>query len=64
MVMTTSNLYVDGTIRFPQELVDIGYDDLECETKESGRKYLDPEGHSYPSITTVLKILSEEGIAA
>ena len=64
MVMTTSGVYVDGTTRFEQELIDIGYDDLECETKESGRKYLDPEGHSYPSITTVLKILSEEGIAA
>ena len=65
MVMTTSNLYVDGsTQRFPHELINIGYDDLECETKESGRKYLDPDGHSYPSITTVLKHLSEEGIAA
>ena len=64
MAMTTSNIYVDGSVRFEQELIDIGYDDLKTETKESGRTYLDPEGHSYPSITTVLKILSEEGIAA
>ena len=35
--MTTSNLYADGGIRFEQDLVDIGYNDLECETKETGR---------------------------
>ena len=64
MPMRTSDLYVDGSIRFPQEPVDIGYEDLKTETKESGRTYLDPDGHAYPSITTVLKILSEEGIAA
>ena len=64
MPMRTSDLYVDGSIRFEQDLVDIGYTDLECETKETGRNYLDPEGNAYPSITTVLKILSEEGIAA
>ena len=34
MVMTTSGVYVDGTTRFEQELIDIGYDDLKCETKE------------------------------
>ena len=33
MVMTTSGVYVDGTTRFEQELIDIGYDDLKCETK-------------------------------
>ena len=64
MIMTTSNLYVDGnTQRFPQELVNIGYDDLKTETLDTGRTYLDPEGNPYPSVTTVLKILSEEGIA-
>ena len=57
MPMRTSDLYVDGSIRFPQEPVDIGYEDLKTETKESGRTYLDPDGHAYPSITTVLKII-------
>jgi len=38
------------------------YDDLTCETQESGRKYVTPFGMAYPSVTTVLSILSEEGI--
>lgn len=42
----------------------LDYNDLECETNESGRKYLTPKGESYPSITTVLSILSEKSIAA
>lgn len=42
---------------------ELEYKDLECETKESGRKYLTPKGERYPSITTVLSILSEKSIA-
>jgi len=42
---------------------ELDYKDLECETKESGRKYLTPKGERYPSITTVLSILSEKSIA-
>jgi genome maintenance exonuclease 1 len=43
--------------------VDLGYDDLDCTTSETGRVYLHPrEGREYPSITTVLKVLSDEGI--
>jgi len=38
------------------------YEDLICETRESGRKYITPLGRAYPSVTTVLSILSEEGI--
>jgi genome maintenance exonuclease 1 len=38
------------------------YDDLKCETRESGRKYITPLGRAYPSVTTVLSILSKEGI--
>lgn len=34
--------------------VDLGYSDLDCETKTTGRKYFTPEGKSFPSITTVL----------
>jgi len=40
------------------------YDDLVCETKESGRKYITPEGNAYPSATTVLSILTKKHIDA
>jgi len=51
-------------MNFLHETVKLDYEDLKCETKPSGRTYLDPDGHSYPSITTVLSILSEEAIQA
>ena len=35
---------------------------LTRETTESGRKYFTPEGNAYPSITTVLGILSKQSI--
>lgn len=34
------------------------------ETLSTGRTYVTPEGNKYPSITTVLKVRSEEGIRA
>lgn len=37
------------------------YGDLEAETSETGRLYVTPEGN-YPSITTVLSVLSEASI--
>ena len=40
------------------------YDDLEAETSSTGRVYTTPTGTRYPSITTVLSILSEDGIRA
>ena len=40
----------------------LGYDDLLAETTSSGRLYTTPSGVRYPSITTVLSILSEDGI--
>ena len=49
---------------FKHELVELGYDDLIAETTGSGRIYKDPDGKEYPSVTTVLKILSEEKIQA
>ena len=36
--------------------------ELECETLPTGRTYITPEGHKYPSITTVLSILNKDGI--
>ena len=42
---------------------DLGYKDLETTQTEDGRRYVLPQGGNYPSITTVLSILSEKGIA-
>jgi genome maintenance exonuclease 1 len=47
---------------FNHNPVDLGYQELLCETGESGRKYLSPQGKAYPSITTVLSILSADHI--
>ena len=49
---------------FDHEKIDIGYEDLVATTTESGRTYSTPDGSVYPSITTVLSILSEDGIKA
>jgi hypothetical protein len=43
---------------------DLGYADLESETLETGRHYATPDGKKYPSITTILSILSEDAINA
>lgn len=47
---------------FIHKEIDLGYTDLEATTTSGGRRYLTPEGKSYPSVTTVLSILSEEAI--
>jgi len=44
--------------------VDLGYDDINAETTDTGRKYKCPNGISYPSVTTVLSNLSEDAIRA
>ena len=49
---------------FKHEKIDLGYDDLTAETLPSGRTYSAPNGCNYPSITTVLSILSREAIQA
>jgi genome maintenance exonuclease 1 len=51
-------------MNFLHEPVDLGYDDLIATTKDSGRVYTDPNNNTYPSITTVLSILSEDAIKA
>ena len=51
-------------MEFVHETVDLGYDDLVADTRKSGRTYSTPDGSRFPSITTVLSILSEEAIAA
>jgi len=50
--------------KFKHETIDIGYKDLDCVTAKSGRTYSTPDGVQYPSITTVLSILSEDAIRA
>lgn len=45
------------------EHVEVELTEMESVTTESGRKYRTPEGVDLPSITTVLSILSREGIA-
>ena len=40
----------------------LGYDDLVAETSNSGRVYFTPDGIKYPSVTTVLSILTKDAI--
>ena len=51
-------------MKFTHEPIDLGYNDLKAQTSKKGRQYVDPDGNTYPSITTVLSILSEDGIRA
>ena len=48
---------------FHHEKIDLGYDDLDAESTEVGRLYSTPDG-AFPSVTTVLSILTEEAIQA
>ena len=50
-------------MKFLHEKIDLGYEDLRAVTQPNGRTYETPEG-SYPSVTTVLKLLSQDSIAA
>lgn len=51
-----------NTGNFTHEPINLGYSDLESKTTSAGRKYAAPNGIKYPSITTVLSILSEDAI--
>lgn len=60
------NLHVEviRIMNFKHEPTDLGYTDMIAHTTEDGRTYEHPvERKSYPSITTVLSILSEASIA-
>jgi len=48
---------------FIHEKIDLGYDDLVTDTQPTGRTYITPDGRRFPSITTVLGILSQDAIA-
>jgi hypothetical protein len=41
---------------FIHEKIELDYEDLEVENGVNGRKYLSPDGHKFPSITTVLGV--------
>src|SRR6056300_914193 len=51
-------------MKFTHDPIDLGYNDLSAKTTKKGRQYVDPDGNTYPSITTVLSILSEDSIRA
>jgi len=48
---------------FTHKKIPLDYEDLEATTSERGRVYKTPEG-DFPSITTVLSVLSEDAIQA
>ena len=47
---------------FEKVEIDLGYDDLETQNTDKARIYSTPDGN-FPSVTSVLSILSEEAIA-
>lgn len=49
--------------KFEHVEINLGYDDLSAETGDKARIYNTPDG-KFPSVTTVLSILSEDAIAA
>ena len=58
MMMTEKRIFI-------HEKTELGYEDLVTESSErTGRQYCTPDGSRYPSVTTVLGILSEDGIRA
>ena len=50
--------------KFNHSIIELGYDDLVAETTDTGRTYKCPDGSSFNSVTTVLKVLSEDAIQA
>lgn len=49
---------------FKHKAIDLGYTDLGCVTRPTGRKYTTPDNNEYPSITTVLSIRNKAAIEA
>ena len=50
-------------MQFIHEKISKGYDTLNRETTDNGRRYVTPDGVAYPSVTTVTGILSAASIA-
>jgi len=49
-------------MQYKHNIFNFEYADLISETKESGRTYNSPKGDKFPSITTVLSVLSEDAL--
>ena len=49
-------------MKFEHQAIDLGYTDLKTVTEGGGRQYVTPSGTRYPSVTTVLGILSMQSI--
>lgn len=47
---------------FQHDFTDLGYDQLERVTSETGRYYVTPQGNRYPSITTILSHFPKKGL--
>jgi len=47
---------------FKHVVMENALQELKCETTQKGRTYVTPEGKKYPSITTVLSLLSRDSI--
>ena len=50
--------------KFNHNIIELGYEDLVAETTDTGRTYKCTDGSSFNSVTTVLKVLSEDAIQA
>ena len=50
-------------MEFIHEKIDMGYENLDRTESPDGRRYLTLDGNAYPSVTTVLGVLSRESIA-
>ena len=50
-------------MEFIHEKIDLGYESLDRVEHSDGRRYLTSSGNAYPSVTTVLGVLSRESIA-
>ena len=50
--------------KFNHNIIELGYEDLVAEPTDTGRTYKCPDGSSFNSVTTVLKVLSEDAIQA
>jgi len=60
---STETTIPQRTRTFNHKELELGYEDLVTESSErSGRVYCTPDGSRYPSVTTVLSILSEDSI--
>jgi len=61
-LIPTNNIDLPDRKVFEKAELNLKYSDLEVENGPNGRRYITPEGHSYPSITTVLGSFGKQAI--